>query len=90
MAISFSLSITKTNREVSMERDNEYVPKPESNKARQPTVDEITVIKSEFDRPSSQVFRLWGHRQESMAGSGRGVPGLCRESELESLGSGHR
>lgn len=55
-----------------------YVPKPESDKARQPTAGVMTIIKSEFYRLSSQVSRLWGHRQESMAGSGRGVSGLCR------------
>jgi hypothetical protein len=70
VAISFSFTITKTNREVAMTRDNGYVPKPKTDQARQPTAGEMTIIKSEFYRLSSQVSRLWGHRQESMAGSG--------------------
>lgn len=50
----------------------------------------MTIIKSEFYRLSSQVSRLWGHRQESMAGSGWEVSGLCRETERVSKVRGKR
>lgn len=66
VAISFSFTITKTNREVTMERDNGYVPKPKTDQARQPTAGDMTIIKSEF-------YRYYLARYPGYGGTGRKV-----------------